>query len=76
MSLKFLLIGYSCFMPDHKISEIYLNVITVETHYNAVLRVHRSDPRYIRVDGYNAVFPTPRHAAHEHPVSAVDRFIL
>ena len=30
---------------------------TVETHYNAVLRIHRSDQRYIRVDGYHAVFP-------------------
>ena len=47
---------------------------TVETRYNAVLGVHRSDPRYIRVDGYNAVYvPLP---AHEWPVSAVDRLIL
>ena len=30
---------------------------TVETRYNAVLGVHRSDPRYIRVDRYNAVCP-------------------
>ena len=29
---------------------------TVETHYNPVLGVHRSDLRYILVDGYNAVF--------------------
>ena len=34
-------------------------VATVETHYNAVLGVHRSDPRYIRIDGHNAVFPPP-----------------
>ena len=44
---------------------------------NAVLGVHRSEPRYIRVDGYNSVcVPTPTHAAHEWPVSAVDRLIL
>ena len=30
---------------------------TVETRYNAVLVVHRSDPQYIRVDRYNAVSP-------------------
>ena len=30
---------------------------TVETLYNAVLGVHRSDLRYIPVDGYNAVVP-------------------
>ena len=47
---------------------------TVETRYNAVLGVHRSDPRYIRVDGYNAVYVPP--PAHEWPVSAVDRLIL
>ena len=32
------------------------NVSTVETRFNPVLRVHRSDPRYIQVDG-NAVCP-------------------
>ena len=47
---------------------------TVETRYNAVLGVQRSDPRYIRVDGYNAVYVPP--PAHEWPVSAVDRLIL
>ena len=47
---------------------------TVETRYNAVLGVHRSDPRYIRVDGYNAVYVPP--PAHEWPVSVVDRLIL
>ena len=47
---------------------------TLETRYNAVLGVHRSDPRYIRVDGYNAVYVSP--PAHEWPVSAVDRLIL
>ena len=35
------------------------NDATVETRYNAVLGVHRSDPRYIRVDGYNAVCVPP-----------------
>ena len=34
-------------------------LVTVETRYNAVLGVHRSDPRYIRVDGYNAVCVPP-----------------
>ena len=28
--------------------------------FNAVLGVHRSDPRYIRVDGYNAVCWEPQ----------------
>ena len=33
---------------------------TVELRYNAVLKVRRSDPRYIWDDGYNTVFPPPR----------------
>ena len=41
------------------------NLNTVEFRYNAVLQVHGSDPRYILVEGYNAVFsfpsPSPPH---------------
>ena len=43
---------------------------TVETRYNAVLGIHRSDLQYVRVDRYNAVSPP-----HEWPVPAVDRLI-
>ena len=52
---------------------ICVQLTTVETGYNAVLRVHRSVSRYIQVDRYNAVFP-PRH--HEWLLSAVDCLIL
>ena len=53
----------------------WLYTDTVDSRYNAVLGLHRSDPRYIRVDGYNAVC-SPHHAADKWPVSPVDRLIL
>ena len=51
------------------------NTNTVELRYNAVLGVHGSNLRYIRVERYNAVSPPP-HPIREWPVSAVDRLIL
>ena len=51
----------------------FISLYTVETRYNAVLGVHRSDPRYIQVDGYNTVSP---HADHKWPVSAFGHLVL
>ena len=50
----------------------------METRYNVVLGVHRSDLRYIQVDGYNPLFSPspPPPSTHEWPVSTVDCLIL
>ena len=49
---------------------------TVETPYNAVLRVHRSDLRYNRVDGYNGLMdimlyspPPPTNGLYPRSIS-------
>ena len=51
-------------MPQNE-EKLLLNLLqssipdTVETHYNAVLGVYRSDLRFIWIDRCNAVFPPP-----------------